>query len=372
MTILDDIETVRKADPSNMYNRIFDLPEQMADALTLAQRWQIDANEFSGIKNIVVVGMGGSAIGGDLTRTYLSSKLLVPFEVCRHYLLPEYVDDETLVIASSYSGNTEETIAAVEDALTRKAMMAAISTGGLLGDICELNQIPMAKLPEGWQPRAALGYSFIPLVMFLEKIGLAKDVSKELETVVASLQKFRDGYIEDQPSEQNPAKNLALKIHGRIPIIYSGPTLMDAVAVRFKGQLCENGKNLAFANHFAEFNHNELVGWSKTIEPFKDKLIVIILRDAGDHPQIRQRMNIVKDIIQNLDVEVMEVHSKGAVRLERMFSLIQIADFTSYYLAVLNEVDPTPVEVIEELKAQLEEKKAIATGSRDTMDSPFK
>ena len=372
MTILDDIETIRRADPSNMYNRIFDLPEQMADALTLAQRWQIDPAHFSGVKNIVVVGMGGSAIGGDLTRTYLLSKLLTPFEVCRHYVLPEYVDDETLVIASSYSGNTEETVAAVEDALKRKAMMVAISTGGLLADICELNQIPMAKLPEGWQPRAALGYSFVPLVMFLEKIGLAKDVSKELETVVASLQKFRDNYIEDQPSEQNPAKNLALKIHGRIPIIYSGPTLMDAVAIRFKGQLCENGKNLAFCNYFAEFNHNELVGWSKTIEPFKDKLLVIILRDAGDHPQIRQRMNIVKEIIQNLDVEVMEVHSKGAVRLERMFSLIQVGDFTSYYLAVLNEVDPTPVEVIEELKARLGEKKAVAAGSRDTMESPFK
>jgi glucose/mannose-6-phosphate isomerase len=372
LTILDDIEKIRQADPSNMYNRIFDLPEQMADALTLAQRWQIDADDFSGIKNIVVVGMGGSAIGGDLARTYLTSKMLVPFEICRHYVLPEYVDDETLVIASSYSGNTEETIAAVEDALTRKAMLVAISTGGLLADICELNQIPMATLPEGWQPRAALGYSFIPLVMFLEKIGLAKDVGKELETVVASLQKFREGYIEDQPAAENPAKNLAHKIHGRIPIIYSGPTLMDAVAVRLKGQFCENGKNLAFCNHFAEFNHNELVGWSKTIEPFKDKLLVVILRDAGDHPQIRQRMNIVKEIIQSLDVEVMEVHSKGAVRLERMFSLIQIGDFTSYYLAVLNDVDPTQVEVIEELKSQLGEKKALAAATRDAADSPFK
>ena len=357
---LDDVESIRKADPSNMYNRIFDLPEQMADALTLAQRWQIDADEFSGIKNIVVIGMGGSAIGGDLTRTYLSSKLLVPFEVCRHYVLPEYVDDETLVIAASYSGNTEETISAMEDALSRKAMMVAISSGGMLGEICELNQIPMATLPEGWQPRAAIGYSFIPLVMFLEKIGLAKDVAKELEIVVDSLQKFRDGYIEDSPTEQNPAKKLAQKIHGRIPIIYSGPTLMDAVAVRFKGQICENGKNLAFANHFAEFNHNELVGWSKTIEPFKDKLVVIILRDAGDHPQIRKRMNIVKEIIKNLDVELVEVHSKGAVRLERMFSLIQIGDFASYYLAVLNEVDPTPVDAIDDLKNALELDKAMS------------
>jgi len=361
LTILDDVESIRKADPSNMYNRIFDLPEQMADALTLAQRWQIDPDDFSGIKNIVVIGMGGSAIGGDLTRTYLSSKLLVPFEICRHYVLPEYVDDETLVIASSYSGNTEETMSAVEDALSRKAMMVAISTGGLLGEICELNQIPLATLPEGLQPRAAIGYSFIPLVMFLEKIGLAKDVAKELETVVDSLQKFRDGYIEDQPVEQNPAKKLAQKAHGRIPIVYSGPTLMDAVAVRFKGQLCENGKNLAFANHFAEFNHNELVGWSKTIEPFKDKLLVIMLRDAGDHPQIRKRMNIVKEHIQSLDVELVEVHSKGAVRLERMFSLIQIGDFTSYYLAVLNEVDPTPVEVIQDLKNALEMDKVMTT-----------
>jgi glucose/mannose-6-phosphate isomerase len=360
LTKLDDVESIRKADPSNMYNRIFDLPEQMADALTLAQRWQIDADEFSGIKNIVVIGMGGSAIGGDLTRTYLSSKLLIPFEVCRHYVLPEYVDDETLVIAVSYSGNTEETMSAVEDALSRKAMMVAISSGGMLGEICELNQIPIAILPEGWQPRAAIGYSFIPLVMFLEKIGLAKDVAKELEIVVDSLQKFRDGYIEDSPTEQNPAKKLAIKIHGRIPIIYSGPTLMDAVAVRIKGQICENSKNLAFANHFAEFNHNELVGWSKTIEPFKDKLVVIMLRDAGDHPQIRKRMNIVKDIIKNLDVELVEVHSKGAVRLERMFSLIQIGDFASYYLAVLNEVDPTPVDAIEDLKNALELDKAMS------------
>jgi glucose/mannose-6-phosphate isomerase len=237
--------------------------------------------------------------------------------------------------------------------------MVAITSGGMLGEICEVNQIPMATLPEGWQPRAAIGYSFIPLVMFLEKIGLAKDVTKELEIVVDSLQKFRDGYIEDAPTEHNPAKKLAEKILGRIPIIYSGPTLMDAVAVRIKGQFCENGKNLAFANHFAEFNHNELVGWSKTIEPFKDKLLVIMLRDAGDHPQIRKRMNIVKDYIKGLDVELVEIHSKGAVRLERMFSLIQIGDFTSYYLAVLNEVDPTPVDVIQDLKNALEMDKVM-------------
>lgn len=360
MTILDDVDKIREADPGNMYNRIFDLPEQLADALKIAQRWQVNADDFRDIRNIILAGMGGSAIGGDLARTYLASILLIPFQVCRHYQLPEYVDDETLVIASSYSGNTEETISAVEDALKRKTMIAAISTGGLLGDICNLNQIPMVSIPEGLQPRAALGYSFIPLMMFFEKVGLIKNVAKEIDAVINSLQKWRETYIEDTSTEQNPAKNMALKLHGKIPIIYGGPTLTDAVAMRFKGQICENSKTLAFVNFFPEFNHNELVGWSNTIEKHKDNLVVVILRDAEDHAQIRNRMNIVKELIRKVDVEVIEIHSRGASRLERIFSLIQMADFSSYYLAVLNEVDPTPVEVIEELKLKLIDKKRLS------------
>ncbi len=357
MTTLDDIEKIREHDPENMYNRIFDLPEQMAEALKIAHRWRISADDFREIRNIVVVGMGGSAIGGELARTFLSSKLLVPFEICRHYLLPEYVDDETLVLASSYSGNTEETISAVEDALTRKAMVAAISTGGLLGDICDLNQIPIAVVPGGLQPRAALGYSFVPLMVFFEKVGLIKNVTSEIETVIKGLQTYREVYIEDIPTEQNPAKNVAQRMHGRIPIIYGGPTLTNAVALRFKGQVCENAKALSFANVFSEFNHNELVGWSPLVEKHKEHLAVVVLRDAEDHPQIRTRMNIVKEIIQKLDVEYIELHSRGSSRLERMFSLVQIADFASYYLAILDDVDPTPVDVIEELKRKLTAKK---------------
>ncbi len=360
MTTLNDVEKIREHDPENMYNRIFDLPEQMAEVLKIAHRWRISADDFREIRNIVIVGMGGSAIGGELARTFLSSKLLVPFEICRHYVLPEYVDDETLVLASSYSGNTEETISAVEDALTRKAMVAAISTGGLLGDICDLNQIPIAVVPGGLKPRAALGYLFVPLMMFFEKVGLIKNVTSEIETVIKGLQTYREAYIEDIPTEQNPAKNVAQRIHGRIPIIYGGPTLTNAVALRFKGQVCENAKTLAFANVFSEFNHNELVGWSPLVEKHKEHLAVVVLRDAEDHPQIRTRMNIVKEMIQKRDVEYIELHSRGSSRLERMFSLIQIADFASYYLAILNEVNPTPTDVIEELKRKLAEKKHLA------------
>ncbi|MCK4573675.1 MAG: SIS domain-containing protein, partial [candidate division Zixibacteria bacterium] len=235
MSVLNDVAKIRAVDPDNMYNRIFDLPEQITDALRIARAWKIDKADFSDIKNIVVIGMGGSAIGGDLVRSFLASKMLVPFQVCRHYQMPEYVDDETLVIASSYSGNTEETLSALNDALERKAMIAAISTGGLLKEVAELNEIPLATIPSGLQPRAALGYSFVPLLVFLEKIGLTENVTAEIETMVEELSGHREQYIEDNPVEQNPAKALADTIHGRIVIIYSGPTITDAVGLRWKG-----------------------------------------------------------------------------------------------------------------------------------------
>ncbi|MEA2031538.1 MAG: bifunctional phosphoglucose/phosphomannose isomerase [candidate division Zixibacteria bacterium] len=353
MSIIDDVDQIRAFDPANMYNNIFDFPEQMADALKIGKLWKFDPSEFLGIKNIVVIGMGGSAIGAELMRSFLSSRLLIPFDICRHYVLPEYVDDETLVIASSYSGNTEETLAAVEDAMERKAMLVTISTGGLLGDLAKLNDIPLAKLPPGLQPRAALGYSFIPLLVFFEKIGLVKKIIKEVEHASAQLKKHREKYIENNDTPVNPAKLLAEKMHQKVVIIYTGPTLTNAVGLRWKGQLCENSKNMAFTNQFAEFNHNELVAWSETIAQHKDHLVVVILRDMDDHPQIRNRMNIVKDIIKSREVEVIDVHSRGERPLERMLSLVQLGDFVSYYLAILNKVDPTPVNIIEALKKAL-------------------
>jgi glucose/mannose-6-phosphate isomerase len=355
LSILDDIEKVRAVDPDNMYNRIFDLPEQMIDALEIGQKWKINPDEFSDIKNVVVIGMGGSAIGGDLIRTIFASDLMVPFHVVRNYTLPEYVDDETLVIASSYSGNTEETLSALDDALERKAMLASVSTGGILKDVCELNQIPLAIIPSGMQPRAALGYSFVPVLVFLEKIGLVKNIVDKIDKTIANLSTSREMYIEDNPLDKNQAKQLADKIHKKIVIIYSGPTLTDTVAMRWKGQICENSKNLAFVNHYAEFNHNELVGWADAVKDNNDSLIIFQLRDRDDHPQIIKRMNIVKNIIEEYGVEVVDIQSKGESKLERMFNLIQLGDFVSYYLAVLNNVDPTPVDVITKLKKKLTE-----------------
>jgi len=367
LSILNDIEKIRSLDPGNMYNKVFDLPEQLEDAIRIAKEWTINPDDFSGIKNIVVVGMGGSAIGGDLVRSFLNTKLLVPLQVCRTYQLPEYVDDETLVIASSYSGNTEETIAALEDALDRKALVAAISTGGLVNDIASLNAIPIAIIPGGMPPRAALGYSFAPLLIFLDKIGLIKNAFQELTMMVEKIKSFRDNYIEDVILEKNMAKKLAQRIHGKVPIIYGGPTLTDAVALRWKGQLCENGKVLAFNNVFPEFNHNELVGWSDQIKSISAHLVVIVLRDFDDHPQVKARMDIVKGIIETFEVEVIEIYSRGDMPLDRMFSLIQLGDFVSYYLAILNDVDPTPVKIIDFLKKALTDKQKINPPERPSV-----
>lgn len=356
MSILENVDKIRSSDPQNMYNHIFDFPEQMARAHNIGISWNIDTNFFLDIKNIVVIGMGGSAIGGDLARSYLNSKLEIPFHICRHYKLPEFVDDESLVIASSYSGNTEETLSALDDALDRKAMIAAISTGGMMAEVCKLNEIPMATLPAGMQPRAALGYSFVPLLVLLEKIGLVSKMTDEINHTIEKLKIYRQDYIEGSSIKGNLAKTLATTLMGKIVVIYSGPTLTDTVAVRWKGQICENAKTLAFANQFAEFNHNELVGWSDVTRQHAENLKVIILRDQDDHQQIIKRMDIVKPLIEDTGVEVIEIESRGTSELERMFSLIQIGDFVSYYLAVLQEQDPTPVISIEMLKAALADK----------------
>jgi glucose/mannose-6-phosphate isomerase len=350
---LDDLDAIRALDPGNMHNAIFDLPEQMAKALKMAGGWNVPVSDFPDVRNVVVVGMGGSAIGGDIARSLLSQELVIPFQVCRNYILPEFVDDETLVIVLSYSGNTEETLAAIDDALGRSAMIVVMTTGGMLEEVAQLNEIPMLKLPGGLQPRAALGYSFVPLMVFLEKIGLAKNVSEQIKATIDHLKGTRERMVEDSTSQTNPAKQLAQLIHGKIPIIYAGPTMTDVAATRWKTQICENSKMLAFANLYPEFNHNELVGWAGLSFEQKEQFIVLNLRSEDDHEKISPRMDAVKRLIEEQDVMVIDLYATGEAPMQRLFNLIQMGDFVSYYLAIMSDIDPSPVEVIENLKKEL-------------------
>jgi glucose/mannose-6-phosphate isomerase len=356
MSGLDERERIRAIDAGSMYEAIQSFPDQIRKAPDLFDSDKIKPENFKKPNAIVVCGMGGSAIGGDLARSYLAPKLAIPMVICRDYRLPSWVDEHALVIGSSYSGNTEETLEAFGEAIERKAQLLALTTGGELKARSAKHGIPVIDLPEGLQPRAALGYSFAPLLLFLSALGIGSTGADELSRLAAFLEENGSSYDIESETDANEAKRLALRLYGRIPIIYSGPELTDAAALRWKGQICENAKMLAFANQFPEFNHNELVGWQKA-EHLKDILRVIYLRDRADHARIAARMDIVKEAVEKQKTDVIEVTSSGQSRLERLFSLIQLGDYISFYLAVLNNVDPTPVEPIEKLKAALAEMK---------------
>ncbi len=352
---LDDLERIKKLDQVGMYDRIYDFPSQFEDALQRTQDVQIPDWDKDDVNNVVVTGLGGSAIGGDLVRSYLADRLGIPIFICRNYTLPNFVDSSSLIFVSSYSGNTEETLSAFKDASGRAAKIICMTTGGEVEEIASRKKIPCVRLPKGFQPRAALGYSFVPVLTMLERFGLVEGEEANINKAREFLAENRDKYRVEVDAGKNEAKKLAMKLHRKLPVIYASCDRFDAVSTRWKGQFCENAKMLAFNNVFPEFNHNELVGW-KILSDYRDDLIVVMLKDREDHPRIKTRMEIVRRIIEEQKVEVVEVESSGENLLSRMFSLIQLGDFISFYLAVLNKEDPTPVKVIDFLKGELAKK----------------
>jgi len=340
---------ISRFDPSGMYNWLSEFPEQVRDAVSIGEKAKIRLN-VKGIENIVLTGLGGSAIGGDLLRSYLSGELRIPFIVNRHYFLPEFVSKKSLVIVSSYSGNTEETIAAHADATKRKARVLCISTNGTVAAKAKKHKQPIIAIPPGLSPRAALGYSFFPLLVSLAKLGFIKPKKRDIKETIDRLTTNARTFSNPDSPENAPFR-LARQLQGKLPVIYS-PTDLDAINVRWRGQIAENAKQLSSGNVLPEMNHNELVGWKVLTNIMKD-MAVVFLRDRGTHRRVQVREDITKQITLPLAGSVAEVWSEGTSLLTRMFSLIQFGDWVSYYLAVLNNEDPTPVNVIDYLKAEL-------------------
>ena len=318
-------------DSSNMLKAIEDFPQQCRTALELTKGMSVSGD----IKNIVVCGMGGSAVGGDLLKAYMG-KSRMPVFVVRDYKVPDFVDETTLVFAVSYSGNTEETISAFEDALKKKAKIVAVTSNGSLGQIAK----KVVKIPSGLQPRAALGYLFFPILGVLANSGIVDVKGKEIEETLDILSKTDDF--------RAVGERIAKKIGLRTPIVYASE-LLSPVAYRWKTQFNENSKVAAFSNSFSEMNHNELVGYQNIN---KNDFIAVFIRDAHDNDRIKKRMDITKEIISSR-VDVEEIFTRGECLLSRIFSGIYYGDFASYYLALANRVDPTPVTVIENLKRKL-------------------
>lgn len=342
--------TIRQYDNFDMRKVLVEFPLQVLDAIRIGKASSI-SYKGSSIRNIVVSGLGGSAIGGDLLRSYLAEELKIPFIVSRHYFLSEFVDSKSLVIISSYSGNTEETIASHKDAVSRGAKVLCITSNGEIERLAKEYKQLIIKIPAGLPPRAALGYSFFPLLVTLSKMKLITSRDKDIEETVSLLKKKAKTYG-SLSTTRNAALALARELYNKIPIVYSAAERFDIVNLRWRGQIAENSKVLAFGHVIPEMNHNELVGW-KVLKRHMKQMVVILLRDRQEHPRVKIRMAITKDIIQKYAAKVIEVQSEGRSLLARTFSLIYLGDWVSYYLAILNRVDPTPVKVIDYLKNEL-------------------
>lgn len=336
-----------------MYNLIKSFPEQASDAVEIAKAARIRI-PFSRIRNIVITGLGGSAIGGDILRSYAADQIGIPVLVNRSYTLPQFVGNDSLVVVSSYSGGTEETISAYAMARKKGAQILVISSGGKIGETAAKLHHNWIKIPGGLPPRAALGYSFFTMLTAFQNVGLLKSRPAEIKETLGLLKRLSDEYS-DYGKNPQPLW-LAEQLMNMLPIVYSSNERIDAVNLRWRGQISENAKTVAYGNFFPEMNHNEIVGYS-TLRDILSRFVVIFLIDKGDHPRVAARFNFVKEIIRPYCSNVIEIESQGKSLLARMFSLIHLGDWTSYYLAIKKNVDPTPVTNIDVLKKSLSELK---------------
>ncbi|NOS84159.1 MAG: bifunctional phosphoglucose/phosphomannose isomerase [Ignavibacteria bacterium] len=339
-------------DSANMFAVIADLPGQLKQAFEIGSNININL-DVSGIRNIIITGLGGSAIGGDLLRSYLQYEINLPIQVNRNYYIPAYANENTLVICSSYSGDTEETLSAYNDAKNKGCKIACISAGGKLTIMAENDGNYVVKVPRGFQPRCALAFSFITMLMLFVKLKFIAERDHDIARLIDMMNEKSLVYTAFD-SGTNPAVNIAEHLHGMIPVIYSSNDLLDIVNLRWRGQFAENAKTLAFGNYFPELNHNEIVGWQENSD-FLRNFALIYLLDREDNPRILKRQKITKEILEPYRGKDIEIVSEGNSKLERIFDLVYLGDWISFYLAVINKTDPSPIEKINILKNKLME-----------------
>lgn len=353
MSILEDVARMKEVDPGGMHRHLEGFPSQLAEARKIGRESHLSVSG-DGVKAVVSLGMGGSAIGGELASGLLADKLPVPFAAVRSYSVPDYVGPDTLAFVSSYSGNTEETLSMYAEAHERGARVVCSTTGGRLSERARADGHTLLEIPGGLPPRAALGYSLVPILVVLARLGLAEDPSGSLEDSVTVAREAVSAFGLSSPAESNPAKGLAQWLRGAIPVVYGTAPRTSVVASRWCGQFSENSKLIGHRNELPEMDHNEIVGWSGGV-PLGGLARVVFLRDEEDHPRVARRIEITRASIASAGAGVRDVGGFGGSRLSRLLSLVMLGDFTSFYLAILEGVDPTPVLAIDRLKASLAE-----------------
>jgi glucose/mannose-6-phosphate isomerase len=315
--------------------------KQMQEAIAIGESATLTASAQP-IRNVIVTGLGGSGIGGTIVAQITEKELSVPMIVNKDYFLPAWVNTHTLVIVSSYSGNTEETLQALQSAIEKKAKIVCITSGGKIAEIAAQNNFDCIHIPGGMPPRSCFGYSSIQLfyVLGFHKL-ISENFHKDLRASVALLDKYEDEIMQD-------AAKLAHKLNGKLPVIYC-EARYEGVAIRFRQQINENSKMLCWHHVLPEMNHNELVGWTEQ----HDEIYVIQIRNADDYFRTQRRMEISREVISNFTPHYHEMHSRGETQLQRSYYLVHLGDWVSWYIAEQKKIDATEVRVIDRLKNEL-------------------
>jgi glucose/mannose-6-phosphate isomerase len=342
--MLDDLKMIHERDAEDALGVVGKQWQQLGHDFDL--RAPYDGNE---IRNIVLAGMGGSA----WPAVYLNSwpKLSVPMEVVRDYFLPEYVDSSTLFISSSYSGNTEETLSALDDAEKKGAQIVVMSSGGKLEQKAKQAGYPLFLIPGGIQPRMSSFYFLSALVQILQPLGLTKSGgADELKAAGEWLKDQTASWLPEVPTKDNSAKQLALELIGKSVVVYSGPKLFPA-ANKFKICLNENSKNIAWVNQYPEFNHNEFIGWSS--HPVQKPYAVVEIRSDLEFDRIQKRFEVSEQLLSGKRPKPEVIKPKGENVLQQLLWTSNFCDYVSLYVALCNGLNPTPVDLVEKLKQQL-------------------
>ena len=341
-------EAIEAVDPAGMLGDVLAQPLQLGDAL-----WRVQSAPIPRVPDLpgglVVCGMGGSAIGGELAAAAIGDRATRPLRTVRGYALPTWAAGDTMVLCASYSGDTEETLACFEAAGISGAPRIALTTGGQLAEAARAEDVPVIGIPSGMQPRAAVIYMVLAALECASLCDAAPALHTEIDSAGAQLTALVEEWGPDSPPDSE-AKRLARTLHGSIPLVYgAGPTV--AVARRWKTQLNENAESAAFFAELPEADHNEICGWPRGRQAAP--LSAVFLENADQHPRVGERIQLTADQIEATGAPVARVEGRGETPLERVLSLVLLGDLTSVYMAVLDGVDPTPVEPLERLKAAL-------------------
>ncbi|MGH2866002.1 MAG: bifunctional phosphoglucose/phosphomannose isomerase [Solirubrobacteraceae bacterium] len=340
-------DAIATLDPTGQLNDILDLPEHLRDALWRVESARVAPQESPG--GLVVAGMGGSAIGGALAVAVLGDRASRPISTSRDYALPSWTTPDTTVLCASYSGDTEETLAAYDAAGALGARRVVSTTGGRLATLAREDGVPVIPLPGAYQPRAAVGYALVVALEVAALAGVAERIHTEIDVAAAHAEQLVTDWGPDA-HEDSLAKRLARALHGTIPSI-AGAGLTASIAYRWKTQINENAKLPCFAAELPELDHNDIVGWEGAAE--LGRFSTVLLDDCDLHPRVRARVELTRQLIEPASAGAYRVETVGETRMERLVSLVLLGDLVSLYLAILRGVDPAAIAVLDQLKATL-------------------